>query len=120
MKYFLDTFAIVEMIKGNENYLPYFDEELITLYQNLAELTYGFEKEGNRKLGMVYFKKYSSFSVALPQDIIIDAMKFRYLHKKKKLSYIDCLGYMYAKRYGYKFLTGDEGFREIEDVEFVK
>ena len=44
--------------------------------------------------------------------------KFKF--KKEKLSYIDCLGYEVAKKLKIKFLTGDEGFRDKENVEFVK
>jgi len=40
--------------------------------------------------------------------------------KHKDLSIPDVIGYIVAKRYGAKFLTGDEGFRNMENVEFVK
>ena len=51
---------------------------------------------------------------------IIEACKFRFLHRAKKLSYADCIGYALAKRNGLKFLTGDRRFEGLENVEFVK
>jgi predicted nucleic acid-binding protein len=41
-------------------------------------------------------------------------------HKKQKLSYVDCLGYVSAKEKGLIFLTGDIQFRDISNVEFVE
>ena len=40
--------------------------------------------------------------------------------KYKHLSIPDCIGFIVAKRYGVKFLTGDEAFRNFDNVEFVK
>ena len=38
----------------------------------------------------------------------------------EKLSFIDCIGYYLAKKNKAKFLTGDEKFKNMENVEFVK
>ena len=38
----------------------------------------------------------------------------------KKFSYIDCIGYISAREKKLLFLTGDEQFKEIPGVEFVK
>ena len=40
--------------------------------------------------------------------------------KYKKMSIPNVIGYIVAERYGVKFLTGDEGFRNFNNVEFVK
>ena len=48
------------------------------------------------------------------------AMKFRKQHKRKRLSYADCVGYVYAMRHGMMFLTGDKEFAAFDHVEFVK
>ena len=39
---------------------------------------------------------------------------------KRKPSYIDCIGYMVAKRLNIKFLTGDKDFEDLDNVKFVK
>ena len=40
--------------------------------------------------------------------------------KNKQLSIPDAIGYIIAKKLNIKFLTGDERFRNFENVEFVK
>jgi len=40
--------------------------------------------------------------------------------RKVNLSYADALGYEVAQRMGTKLLTGDEAFKGLENVEFVK
>ena len=47
-------------------------------------------------------------------------MNFKLKNKKINFSYIDCLGYSISNRLGIIFLTGDEGFRNLPNVEFVK
>ena len=51
---------------------------------------------------------------------IKEANEFRLLNKSRKLSYADCIGYIIARRYGLKFLTGDKQFSDMPNVEFVK
>lgn len=33
---------------------------------------------------------------------------------------VDCIGYVYAKENGLRFVTGDKEFEGMENVEFVK
>jgi predicted nucleic acid-binding protein len=40
--------------------------------------------------------------------------------EKKNLSYVDALGYIIAGKLGIKFLTGDNAFGGMENVEYVK
>jgi hypothetical protein len=51
-----------------------------------------------------------------------DGMKRRLELRKKKLdlSYADALGYAVSLRLMLKFLTGDDAFKNLENVEFVK
>jgi hypothetical protein len=62
------------------------------------------------------------FSMALPIKPLTlkRAMLFRFVNKKKKLSYVDCIGYFLAKENNLKFLTGDQQFKGMPNVEFVK
>jgi predicted nucleic acid-binding protein len=120
MKYFLDTYAIIEIIQGNPKYKKFSYTENITLNQNLAELCYGFLKENDEESMIKYFEKYSKISVSLPQNTIVKAMKFKRKCKNKKFSYIDCMGYIYSKLNNFIFVTGDKEFKDIEGVEFIK
>ena len=40
--------------------------------------------------------------------------------KNKHLSIPDAIGYTIAQRHDAKFLTGDEDFRDMPNIEFVK
>jgi len=46
--------------------------------------------------------------------------RLEYGRRKVNLSHADALGCEVAQRMGMKFLTGDEAFKGLENVEFVK
>ena len=118
-EYLFDTYAIIEIIKGNSKYAHYVDEEIIINNFIFAELCYNLIKENYQNLDY-YLDKYKDFIVSIKFDIIKKAMKFRYQNKKKKMSMTDCISYFHAKELGIKFLTGDKEFEDLENVEFVK
>ncbi len=120
MSYFFDTYAIVEILNRNENYKKYFEEEVITSTLNLAELFYGFLKEGKGHLIDEWKNKVRILIDKIDIETVIGAVRFKHEHKDKKFSFIDCLGYSIALKLNIKFLTGDEEFRGLNNVEFVK
>ena len=119
---FLDTYAIFELIKGNLRYKEYQKEfRYLTTVFNLTELYYNLRRIGQTKnTSNNYFFKFSEFMITITPEILIDAGEFKLQHKKKKLSYADCIGYIAAKRMGVAFLTGDEAFEKMDNVIFVK
>ena len=64
----------------------------------------------------------SKYLIDFYDEDIREGMKRRLaLRKKKKnLSYADALGYAVASRLKLRFLTGDEEFEDLENVEYVK
>ena len=120
MKYFFDTYAIIEIIKENKSYEKYKDEEMITSIMNIGELFYILLREHGKEKAVYWHEKLKSIAVQADLETVIKAMNFRHIHRKKKLSFVDCIGYVMAKERGLKFLTGDEGFKGVENVEFVK
>lgn len=120
MPYFFDTYAIIEIIKSNENYLPYGEEEIITSLLNLGELYSALLKDFDEGTAEQWKKKLEGSYLAITEDIIIKAMKFKFEHQDKNFSFIDCVGYIVAKENNIKFLTGDKEFENVENVEFVK
>jgi len=118
-KYFFDAYAIIEIIKGNSNYEPYLDAEIIINNFTFAELCYCWFKDKNNGADS-YCKKYSKHIVSVMPEWIEEAMKFRLKWKDRKVSVPDCIGYIMAKRLGVKFLTGDKEFENMENVELVK
>lgn len=116
--YFFDTYALFRIIEGNTNYGKYRDSKAITTIFNLAELNYNLKKEKDKKTADDLTKKYRDFLVEVSLEDLEKAMDLKI--KYKDLSIPDVIGYIIAKKHGIKFLTGDEGFRNFENVEFVK
>ena len=108
------------MIKHNENYSPYMEEDIALSLFNLAEiywsvlLDYGTEKADE------LYALFRKNVVDIDDETLKEAIHFRKEHKKQDLSYTDCIGYIYAKRQNLKFLTGDSKFENLPFVEFVK
>lgn len=123
-RFFADTYAIIEILKGNENYEPYANSDLITTEFNLLEVSYALVRDfGKEKaLEILELVRESVSVVDVKGEDYVEASIYRLNSKKlgKKFSLIDCLGYVVAKRMGIKFLTGDNEFEGIENVEFVK
>ena len=122
MDFFLDTYAMIEIAKGNKNYEPYLDKVFITTKYNLAELHYFLLTNFDLSLADSHLKKFSAYAVDFGIDVISKAMVLRrnLRTKKMKISYIDCLGYMVAVSNSVKFLSGDHHFESLTDVEFVQ
>ncbi len=117
---FADTYALIEMIKGGVNYRDYLTINIVTTKFNLIELYYNLLHDFNKRVADKYFEFYAGFMIPISVSSIKIGMEFKLTHKKEKLSYVDCIGYALALERGIMFLTGDEKFRNKENVEFVK
>ena len=118
--FFCDTYALIEIIKGNKNYEIYTDFILITSELNLMELYYSLLRDYGKSFAEKYFNEWETSAIKIPKSFIRTAMELKHLHNKEKLSYIDCMGYIYAMENGIPFLTGDSKFQNKAGVEFVK
>ena len=118
--YFFDTYAIMEVVKGNHSYEPFKGAEAFTSVLNLTELHYHVTRQLGLELANSLIRKWSRRVISFSNDDIEEMTKFKLVNSKKKFSLPDLLGYILALRYGLKFLTGDEGFRNMPNVEFVK
>jgi len=116
--YFFDTYAFFEIIRGNQTYKKYKDVGAITTIFNLAELNYGLKKETIKEKADKITDKYFPLLVEVSAKDLKDAMNLKI--KNKKLSIPDAIGYTVAKSYGVKFLTGDQEFKKMTNVEFTK
>jgi len=119
MPYFFDTYSLFEITNRNENYRKYFEEEIITSTLNLAELFYGFLKEGKESLIPEWKGKIKKLISTIDIDTVTAAVAFKFHNRKKPFSFIDCMGYCLAKKLSLRFLTGDKEFDSMDNVEFV-
>lgn len=65
---------------------------------------------------------FSNYETPVTTRDIKDAAKLRLRTKVRKidLSYADAIGYMVAERTEARFLTGDDSFQHLSNVEFVR
>lgn len=120
MKYFCDTYALVEIIRGNEFYQKYLTGELYTSILNLYELVYNLLKEYDENTVKEVFYGFAPLLIPIKDDYLFTAAKFKLKHIRANISYTDALGYGIAQMEGMRFLTGDKEFDKFDGVEFVK
>ncbi len=119
--YFFDTYAMYEIISGNKNYEKYCSNIcIITTKLNLMELHYCLLQKYEKEKADKYFEIFNRFTISISDQEIKKANYLKKKLKKRKLSYVDCIGYIIAKEKNIKFLTGDMQFQQMENVEFIK
>jgi len=120
MIYFLDTYALIEIVKGNEKFKRFLDLELYTSLFNLYEFYFVLIRDYDEQIAKRFFFQFKDRILQIKDEHIFKASRFKKDNLKQRLSYVDCLGYMMALDYQMKFLTGDKEFENLENVEFVK
>ncbi len=118
--FFYDSYALLEIFKGNAKFESYKKCTAVTSYFHLFELFYNLRKEHEINVIMPFFNRLKESCIELDFSWIIDASEFRAINKKFDLSYADCLGYVISKKLNIKFLTGDIKFENLPNVEFVR
>jgi uncharacterized protein len=118
--YFFDTYALFEVVAGNEEYFWIADGAgFLTTKLNLMELHYGLLKYGEEFADDAY-DAFALFTMEFDDDAIKEANRLKAKLRKRKLSYVDCLGYVLARSRGIAFLTGDRQFQDLDGVEYVR
>ena len=116
----LDTYALVEINFGNPNFTSFLNEEVVVTDITLAEFWGDLYKKYNIQTAEYWYKQLASISQTVPKQVLIKAIKYKIDNKKQNLSFFDCVGYIFARENGMKFVTGDKEFANKEGVEFVK
>lgn len=122
MQYFLDTYALIEIFLGNENYKNYvFDpEQAICTIFNLVEAHFCFLKKFGQTKSDEIYELIKPIVIKIDDSTLKEANNFKLLHLKNRLSFADCIGYSTALKLSTKFITGDYAFKGLENVEFVR
>ena len=121
--FFADSYAIIEILKGNENYRPYQAIPLVATEFNICEVAFAVCRDYPDKTHkvMALVRKMVVLKQTTDEDYCSGAaMRRTTTSAGKKLSTIDCVGYSVARRLDIPFLTGDREFEDIDDVEFVR
>jgi len=122
MQYFLDTYAMIEIFLGNENYKNYiFDPEqaMCTIFNLMEAHFYFLKKFGQTKSDEIY-ELIKPIIIKIDDSTLKEANSFKLLHLKKRFSFADSIGYITSLKINAKFITGDYAFKDLENVEFVK
>ncbi|MBR9692628.1 type II toxin-antitoxin system VapC family toxin [Candidatus Woesearchaeota archaeon] len=114
---FLDTYALIRLVQGEA---PLLTDDIITLDFQLAELYYHLLRLYNKKTANHFHMQLSTIATSLPKALIPEAMQFRREMKAKNLSYADALGYTFAQEQKIPFVTGDQAFKGMKGVKFLK
>lgn len=121
LRYFFDSYALIEIYEKNPDYEKYSNANVVTTYFQVYETYYSLIRNGYKNEEIKkFFEFLQTLCIELKFDWIPLSVNFRRENKKSELSYADCLGYIIAKELGIKFLTGDKEFKDLENVEFVK
>ncbi len=119
-KYCLDTYALVEIYRGNQKFSSFLLEDAVIASITLAEFYGVLYREEGRARADFWFKKLSFLARPVSQETLIAAVRFRLDHKSKNLSFFDCVGYLFSQEHHALFVTGDKEFEHLEGVAFVK
>ncbi len=87
------------------------------------EIYYAVLRDFGEAAGEKAYSATAKYAIEFKDDDVKNAMKKRLELRRKKrpnLSYSDALGYALSVRLRVKFLTGDDAFKGLENVEFVK
>lgn len=120
--YFLDTYALIELSLQNANYSRFNDlSQIITSRLNLMEFYYYCIRRYDEKIAITLYNNLKHIIVNWEFDsVIFEASKLKLENKKKKLSYIDSIGYILSKKLEVPFVTGDKEFENMDNVLFIK
>lgn len=123
-RFFLDTYAMIEYLRGNRNYLKFISPESdpVTSLMNLVELYFLILREHYEETADKAYLAFRQFETPIVEDDIRSGMKLRLSAQARRLdlSYADAIGYAISERLGTKYLTGDGAFREFPNVEFIR
>ena len=121
LNYFWDTYAIMEFVNGNQNFMRFVNEPVTITIFNLAEIFWVSLREYDENVAAKIYNNCKNYVIEIDDETLKEAIKFRKkAYKNKKISYADAVGYVYALRNDLIFLTGDKEFEDLENVEFVK
>src|SRR3989344_3042195 len=115
MRFFLDTYALVEIFKASKSYDKYADVESFTSILNLFEFYLYLLKNHDEETAKKNYYDLLSFVLEFSNEDLFEAAKLKM--RNNKLSLVDAVGYMIAIRNEMKFLTGDDQFRCMKNVE---
>lgn len=122
-EFFADSYAFVSALDGSKAYQRLLASgDFVTTRLNAVEVGYAMVLRGGKDLLATALPAILEKCVEPPPAAVAQAVAFRRERNQAggKLSTVDAWGYATALGFGIPFLTGDEGFRGVPGVKFVK
>ena len=116
----MDTYALVEMAKGNPKFTRFNKETFAIADVILAEFYGVLLREYDEQTAEYWFRKMSPYARQVPKELLKEAVKFKFENTSQNFSFFNAVGYIYSLRNGHNFLTGDTEFEGMPNVEFVR
>ena len=120
VEYFFDTYALIEIVKGNPTYGKFAQAKAHTTLFNLYEFYFQLLKSHGEEIAKTEFEFFKRIIFEVKDAHIFSGASFKLKDKKAHFSYTDALGYSIAESEGLRFVTGDNEFRQLPNVEFVR
>jgi len=117
---FFDSYALIEVARGSQAYSPFSSVSPVFTKLNLFEVYYALLRENAFDSAGKVLSKLYPLTVDFDASDITRAAQMRIHYAGRRLSMTDCIGYVVSQRLGLPFLTGDNEFRDIAGVQFVK
>jgi predicted nucleic acid-binding protein len=118
-RYFWDSYALVERQRGNPAYEGYSGTPIFTHQMNVLEFISAVVRDYDEATAREQVRLLAANLLEADTDDLFVASSFRRAYAKRRISYVDALGYVLAKKHGIPFLTGDKMFKGIDGVEHV-
>lgn len=119
LRYFFDTHAMIEVSKGTESYAPFRDRPVFAHQSNIYEFIHKRLRDSREHEVRDIVRRMAPNLLEAETDDLFAASRFRMENVSSRLSYVDALGYVLAKKHALRFLTGDRAFKGMENVEYV-
>ncbi|MEK6934846.1 MAG: PIN domain-containing protein [Nanoarchaeota archaeon] len=115
----LDTYALIEIAEGNPKFSFLLKGEFIIPSTTLAEFYWVLLRDKGNEEANYWIERLMNSSTNVLTKTLVKAQNFRYLNKKKDISFFDCVGYIFAQENNYLFVTGDKEFKNLSGVKFI-
>jgi predicted nucleic acid-binding protein len=116
----LDTYALMALAQGEAAFAKYMADEFIIPDTTLAEFCWVLMRDFSESAARAWEERLAPYCAPADRDLMLAAMHFRLDNRGKGFSFFDAVGYVFARRHHIPFVTGDESFRDLPGVEFLK
>jgi hypothetical protein len=115
-----NTYALVEIAAGNPGFQKFLEKEFVITELTFVEFNAVLLREQGEEVANYWKEKLEPYSAVVELNILIEAVQFRFKHRKTDISFFDAVGYIFALKNVFPFVTGDKEFEHFSGVEFQK